>query len=229
VTQIYCDGTYLTRNPTWGEEDSKWKAAQVLKILDRHGIHPSTIAEVGCGAGGVVQELARRFGDSMIVGYDISPDAIALANPKTAPNLEFRLQDICGTDEKYDLILALDVMEHVEDYLSFLRTLRNRAQWKVFHIPLDMNVQAVARVSPIRYSRTQFGHLHYFSSYTAFETLTYAGYQIRYWFYTHGCVELPGSSRLNRIMRVPRRLALRVNENLAVRFLGGSSLMVLCE
>jgi 2-polyprenyl-3-methyl-5-hydroxy-6-metoxy-1,4-benzoquinol methylase len=33
----------------------------------------------------------------------------------------------------FDLILILDVIEHVEDYFSFLRDLKSKSQYKLIH------------------------------------------------------------------------------------------------
>ena len=38
----------------------------------------------------------------------------------------------------YDLILCIDVFEHVEDYIGFLKTLKNKSKYHIFNIPLDM-------------------------------------------------------------------------------------------
>jgi 2-polyprenyl-3-methyl-5-hydroxy-6-metoxy-1,4-benzoquinol methylase len=53
-------------------------------------------------------------------------------------------------DTYFDVVMAIDVFEHVEDYLGFIRRLRVKGEYKVFHIPLDLSVQTVLRVSPIR-------------------------------------------------------------------------------
>lgn len=49
--EFYKQGEYLEHNPSWHVEDSAWKAKQIVEMLNRHDIHPRTIAEVGCGAG----------------------------------------------------------------------------------------------------------------------------------------------------------------------------------
>lgn len=54
MVQIYDDGTYLTNNPTWHEEDSAWKSQQIMKIIDKNTLSFNTICEVGCGAGEIL-------------------------------------------------------------------------------------------------------------------------------------------------------------------------------
>ena len=48
---------YLIKNPTWHEEDSPYKASKILKILNKNSINPNSIFEVGCGYGGILENL----------------------------------------------------------------------------------------------------------------------------------------------------------------------------
>jgi hypothetical protein len=60
--------------------------------------------------------------------------------------LHFRLADFGQeADAFYNLLLVLEVVEHLEDYFSFLRAIRLRATYNLFHFPLDISVQAVLR------------------------------------------------------------------------------------
>lgn len=83
MSKIYEDGTYLKNNPTWGEEEAYWKAQVVFNLLSKNNLHPESICEVGCGAGGVLVALSSML-DSVVdmYGYDISPQAISLCNEK---------------------------------------------------------------------------------------------------------------------------------------------------
>jgi hypothetical protein len=93
-----------------------------------------------------------------------------------------------------------------------------------------MNVLSVIRDHPILNSRESSGHLHYFTKNTALMTLKDCGYRIVDFFYTAGGIELVSSGTLKqRLFKVPRSVFFRINEDLAARFLGGFSLMVLAE
>ncbi len=231
MESIYVDGTYLAASGDWHEEDSPWKARQIEKMLVRHGLQPRTICEVGCGAGEILNQLADRFGpDRKLVGYDISPQAISLARSRTRPGLQFFQGDfLTAASPTFDLLMAIDVFEHVEDYIGFLRKLRGRGVYKLFHVPLDMNAQMVFRGEPIRRARELVGHLHYFSRDTALATLRDAGYQVVDSFYTASQLELPNRSLKARLARLPRRVAFAIHPDLAARALGGFSLMVLAR
>jgi hypothetical protein len=176
--------------------------------------------------------LTRALG-CVGVGFEIASEAHALSLRRQRPGLEFRLDDLIATEDRFELVLAIDVFEHVEDYRGFLRSLRTHGGKFLFHIPLDIHVQGVARATGLSRSHEVNGHLHFFTKETALLTLTDTGYRIMDWSYTHIGAERPelagSSSFARRLAALPRRAAIHINEGLAVRFLGGSSLLVLCE
>ena len=227
---IYTDGTYLRNNPDWHAEDSAWKAEHVARILARNGIAPATVAEIGCGAGEVIRSLATRLPPgTRFTGYDISPDAYALCSRKAGGDLQFRFGDLLEDSEHFDLAMAIDVFEHVEDYFGFLRRLRGRATHKVFHIPLELSALMVARGRPLLEQRRSVGHLHHFCKETALASLEDTGYRVIDHCYTSGRTQLAGLGWKSRLLKWPREALYRVNPDAAARTLGGYSLLVLAE
>ena len=92
-----------------------------------------------------------------------------------------------------------------------------------------MNVSSVLRVHPILHARSHVGHLHYFSKETALQTLKGCGYKIEDYFYTAGALSLQNHSLKTKIVNLPRKLIYSLNPDMAVRLLGGYSLMVLAK
>ncbi len=226
---MYADGTYLEHNPTWHTENSAWKARQVAKILRKNGLSPTTIHEVGCGAGEVLLSLLQSFPEARGTGFDVSPQAIALCKPKESQQVSFELGDLSQMETRADLLLVIDVIEHVEDYIGFARALREHADHVVFHIPLDLSVQALLRGYPFSRARKEIGHLHYFTKDTALDTLRDAGYDVIDWAYTYTQSESPGRALRVRMVDLPRRITRFFAEDLAIRALGGCSMVVLCR
>lgn len=228
---IYNDGTYIENNPTWHTEDSPWKAKQITKILKKNSITPASVCEVGCGAGEILNCLVSEFGDDVkFYGYDISPQAFEICKRKSKQNLQFFLKNLF--DEKefiFDVVMAIDVFEHVEDYFGFLRKLRVKGKYKVFHIPIDISVQTVLRGSPIIKGRLSAGHIQYFTKETALATLLDTGYEVVDYFYTASRLELPNLGWKASLLKVPRRILFSVHKDLAARILGGYSLLVLAK
>ena len=163
-----------------------------------------------------------------MTGFEISPQAFAICSAKQADGLDFRLEDLLELESQpFDLLLAIDVFEHVPDYLGFLRKLKGRGDYKLFHIPLDLSVQALLRGTSFPVLRERTGHLHYFFKYSALATLRDCGYEILDWKYTRSSQELPGKGLRTRIANIPRKIAQAVSEDFSARLLGGYSLLVL--
>jgi cyclopropane fatty-acyl-phospholipid synthase-like methyltransferase len=227
---MYADGSYAERNPTYHVEDSPWKARQVLQVLDKLAFHPKSVCEVGCGAGEILRQLQQAMPhDVQFSGFEISPAAASLAKSRENSRLRIFEADLLKEPvREYDVLLVMDVIEHVEDYFSFLRGLRGRAKMIILHVPLEMCVQLVLRMKPLLVGREVVGHIHYFSKDTCLAALQDCGFQIRAWNYTKGSIER-GTSLRTRLASIPRRLMFRVNQDLAVRVLGGYSLLAVVE
>ena len=228
--QMYQSNEYFNNNPTWDVEDSPWKASQILKIIQKNDLHPNSICEIGCGAGEILHQLFLQMPDNRtFVGYEISPHAFELCQQRKTERLDYKLENVFeDTSAHFDLVMAIDVLEHVEDYFGFLRNLRNKGEYKLLHIPLDMSVQVVFRMSPLLRSRKKVGHIHYFSKDTAIATLQDTGYEIIDYFYTPG-LDLPNRPIKALLARLPRKLGFLINRDITVRLFGGYSLMVLAK
>lgn len=226
-SSIYDSGEYLARNPDWHEADAPQKAGWIADLLKRNRLEPSSIVEIGSGSGEVLVQLGRHFPDARLEGWDISPQAHAIAQPKSRPGLEFHLGAWRPKDA--DLTMAVDVFEHVEDYMGLLRRIKGAGGLKLFHIPLDLSVQGLLRGKSLMYARSTIGHLHYFCKDTALATLADCGLKVLDWRYTHGAEQLPNRKLRTRLFNIPRRMMRALNEDLAVRVMGGASMLVLAE
>lgn len=86
------------------------------------GMSPSTVVEVGAGEGRVTERLVERFPDATVIGLDLLDDDLAgdwaeLGLPMffgDATRLPF-------TDESIDLVVGLEVMEHIPRPIEALR------------------------------------------------------------------------------------------------------------
>jgi cyclopropane fatty-acyl-phospholipid synthase-like methyltransferase len=230
MKEMYESELYGEKNPTWHEEDAPWKAGHIERMIKRNKIPCSQICEVGCGTGEILLTLEKAIPAATLSGYEISPEAFRRAAQKQSSNTKFYLKDLLAeTDLHFDLVLAIDVIEHVEDYISFIRKLRAFGTFTIFHIPLDLSAQSILRAWPISELRRNVGHIHYFFKQTALATLEDCGYTIVDHCYTASRLELPNQALSSRIMRLPRRMIFSVNADFAVRLLGGYSLLVLAK
>jgi SAM-dependent methyltransferase len=229
--ELYQSGAYLRSNPSWHVEDSPWKARQIFKMLKKHSLEVATVGEVGCGAGGILAELSRSMpASTQFYGYEISELAFRMCSQWQADNLHFYLADLLETSAiSFDLLLAMDVIEHVEDVFGFLRGLKSKGRYKVLHIPLDFHLISLLRPQILPNLRRQVGHLHYFTRETALVLLEDTGYEVLDWFYTAGALELASTTRKMAWLNGPRRFLYRLQPQLAVRLFGGFSILVLAQ
>src|SRR6267154_2076825 len=92
---IYQTGEYVAKNPTYHVEDSAWKAGQVFRLIEKHGLAPQTVCEVGCGAGEILKQLQLRLpATTRFFGYEISPQAFALCQERANDRLHFSCADL---------------------------------------------------------------------------------------------------------------------------------------
>ncbi|MBL0198949.1 MAG: class I SAM-dependent methyltransferase [Chitinophagaceae bacterium] len=226
------NSNYLHANPTWHTEDSPWKATQILKLMERNKLQPESVVEIGCGAGEILNQLLQRMPDKNIAfsGYEISPDAFKMAQTRENEALHFYQEDLLQNNNTYDLLLMIDVFEHVEDYIGFVRKCKAKATYKIYHIPLDISLWSVFTNYPAS-ARKQIGHLHYFMKDTALATLVDADQEIVDWFYTPGALEVnnKGLSFTGKIIQLLRRFFYKVKPGFAVKAFGGFSLIVLTK
>jgi len=225
---IYRDGTYLERNEIRQVEDSPWKAEHIAAMLMRNNLDPRWICEVGCGDGEILRQLSVRFGSAHFVGYELSPQAFRLCAERASERVSFRRANLADENVHYDCLLCIDVLAHVEDYLGFLRALKRRADYKVFHIPLDLSALSVLRGATIE-ERDGVGHLHCFTCDTALATLRDCGFEILDSFYTAHFVNWPARTPAAKIERAIRKFVFAVSPDFAARLWGGCSLLVLAR
>lgn len=226
----YKSGEYLAKNPTWDEEDSGWKSRQVLKIFERNGLQPNSIVEVGCGAGGILAELYNVNPMIEYAGYEIATDASRFWGKHATKKIDFIVGDFLQAEtQHYSVLMLLDVIEHVPDPLAFVSGLRDRADYFVFHFPLDLSAFSVLREKPLLAVRKKVGHIHYFTKGLALSLIQECGLEVLDWFYTGAAFTAPQATLGSRLLRIPRRLVNIFGRDVGVRLLGGDTLMVLAK
>jgi hypothetical protein len=228
ILNRYLSGDYLSNNPTWHTEDSPWKAGQILRALRRNKLRPRNICEVGCGAGAILEELQQQMDPACYFwGYEVSPQAFELCRTRANQRLQFAFEDFTKWQgQLFDLVLVMDVIEHLEDYFDFLRAIITKGEHKLFHIPLEVTVNNVLNSRFIKENFRSCGHLHHFSKDIAIQNLKYLGYTILDAFYTPW-FERPGESSFATFLI--RKLLFGTRPDFAVKILGGCSLMILAK
>ena len=89
-------------------------------------LHGKTAIDIGCG-GGILTESIARLGASTL-GIDASAKMIKIAKAhasidKSLLNLEYQVTQIDEVKKAFDLVLCMEVIEHVDSPLNFLKLL----------------------------------------------------------------------------------------------------------
>ena len=96
--------------------------AEVLKEISWQG---KTVLDAGCGTGELTYLVAKSKAKK-VVGVDYSEEAIVVArNNYRLPNLFFEKMDLGSVVEKFDVVVSLGTLEHLNDPLGALRKLKN--------------------------------------------------------------------------------------------------------
>ena len=103
--------------------DQHWQA-------DEHGFKPlsgKTALDVGCGAGLLAEPLARMGAE--VTAVDAAPELIEVAKDHAAGQglpIDYRAAGVESVDGKFDLVTAMEVIEHVADPQQFVHCLAQR-------------------------------------------------------------------------------------------------------
>lgn len=228
MDDIYNNQNYLKNNPDWHQEDSAFKANFIHSILEKNNIVYSTVCEVGCGTGEILVQLKKLDGNKTVsyVGYDISKDAIDIALKKNS-GIEFKCADISKENVKADVMLVIDVIEHLKDYFSFLESVSKKSKYTVFHIPLDMFVWSLFREKMLIESKGRVGHIHNFSEDFILSILKDHGYKIISSQYTEP--DYRSDSFKKGLINGVKQILFKIAPRFTTKTLGGYSVLVLCE
>ena len=230
VSKRYLDHSYLEQNPTWDSEDAPWKMVRVKKVLEVNNIHPKSICEVGCGSGAGLAALRVTYPDVKLVGYDIAPDAKSFWKEHADKNIVFHIANFIKSEpDHYDVLLMLDVLEHVADPHGFLSGVKTYSDYIVIHFPLDLSALSILRETPLLHVRKKVGHIHYFTKGLALELLDECGFEVIDYHYTGAAISSPQRDFKSRLFGQFRQLIYFLNKDFGVRLFGGETLMVLAK
>lgn len=119
----------LNRESTLRQEYIREVLLAHLDVPDASADRPLAglrIADVGCGGGYVAEPLARW--GAHVVGADVAPSNIAAASrhaAETGLDIDYRVvsaEELAAAGELFDVVVSLEVAEHVADVPGFLRS-----------------------------------------------------------------------------------------------------------
>lgn len=96
-----------------------------------------TVLDIGCGNGALTYDVAKKA--KKVVGIDLNVQNISIAKNKfSRENIEYRhgnaLTDL--PNEKFDVIILSNVLEHIDKRVEFLIALKNLASKFLIRVPM---------------------------------------------------------------------------------------------
>lgn len=128
-----------------------------------------TVLEVGCGEGYVLAHLSDRLPDCRFVGCDVRPEALKYARricrSERVLLLEGTAYRLPFADGSFDLVLATEVLEHLQWPDAALAELRRvSTRWVLVTVPLEPIFEALNRLGLWMGIAEPAGHVHFWGA-----------------------------------------------------------------
>jgi SAM-dependent methyltransferase len=171
AVNLYLSGKYGLQHDTWHIHDAANKVKDILpamfSIIDGLDRQKLRIADVGSGAGGVSANLIERLSQIKpdvalnVTGFEISSYAIEIGR-NMFPGLDLKQKFFEASDGPFDIVLFVDVLEHLENPWQMLRLARETSEFMVVRQPLLDNFSTF-RHNNYKNQRETWGHISYFN------------------------------------------------------------------
>ena len=238
IEDRYINGDYIDHNPTWDIGHATRKANELTKvipsdILRKMFAENKYVLEVGCGAGGVIYNFSRLLTnlgiENIPAGYDISPQAIAMAREKFGDRVNFVCSKEITIKENIAVILLVDVLEHLESPDNFLRSITTISNYFLIRLPLDKNLWN--RISgKLPKLEKELGHIHYFTYKSAIKFVSRQGLEVVSCYLTNNFNDSSNrKTQTAKIMWPVRMITSAVSKKLNSLVWGGNSVVILAK
>lgn len=185
---------YIKNNPDLGSKDVASKVKSIKEIINQNKIIPNSILDIGCGSGAILLSLLSDYKIDKSCGIDISEIMINTAIKKDEQKLSSWIRSgIFDADfRSFDLVLAIDIIEHIKDDDALLKKLVNWGNLFVVKVPIEDNyvVNIVKYLSfgiidSSKSTEEKYGHIHHYSEKAFTELVKNSGYEILQKNYMH--------------------------------------------
>lgn len=147
---FYLSDEYIKKNPSLDIEESPWKVRKIIPLIDDF-IHffnyEIKILDVGGGAGLILKEISKYI-DNMYgilvnqYALDLSPGMLKIQIRNNPDIIKALNEDVCTTslgEKEIDLILMIDVLEHIPNPILALEEMKRISRFIIFKVPLEDN------------------------------------------------------------------------------------------
>lgn len=162
-------------------KEERGRRQACIKILERIEKHKKNgnLLDIGCANGFFLDEARQR--NWKVYGVEISKWAVRYAKEKLNLNvIEGSLENTAFPDKSFDVIVMLDVLEHLPDpkytLLEIGRILKNDG---ILYISIPNISSAMSRILRAKWWGINKFHLFYFSKKTLEKMLNTCGFKVK--------------------------------------------------
>lgn len=152
---------YNSRHPLVRYAHNK-RAGEIVKMVKR--LKPKRILEVGCGEGFLLEKISRCC-DAELHGVDTNGGKLWQASAKGFP-CKFYVRNATKMPfdgNSFDLVIASEVIEHIEDYRKALSEIRRVAKKHIIISFPNELVLTLGRLFTLRFPAKYPHHKHSFT------------------------------------------------------------------
>lgn len=223
---------YINKNPDLHNSDLQSKVDAIKQAVGSKKQFDSVI-DVACGSGNILLNISSHFRSKKLLGVDISRDIIAIAKSNDSKKkATWLVSDVFDLKpDKYELVLAIDILEHVDNDLAFLKQIKNLGNFIVIKTPIERNfinrfvrIITLGIIDEYRHTKIQYGHIHHYSVKDVLDLIDNAGLKIVNKVY----LPLPRRSKLFwEIIRIAASPLWRISVSSYLRVNGGFLVLLL--
>ena len=123
INRSYYDAPSAGREDYWRYMAApRFRVRRILSLL--RPLRPGSIADLGCGNGALLAEIAAHFPAARLAGFDLSPAQLQ-RNTQRMPNVEWHCADLqqrnAFSAQQFDAVVASEIIEHLDDPPALLR------------------------------------------------------------------------------------------------------------
>jgi len=152
IKEFYTKGNYIKKHPDIHEKDSPWKISKIKPFVDEYVLKTNKkeiiLLDVGGGKGIILKEISdylRERHNIKVNKYvlDLSAQMLDYQKKINPDILNIVEADICKApfeNKEIDLVLMIDVLEHLPNTEKALKELKRISKYVLFKVPLENNL-----------------------------------------------------------------------------------------
>jgi len=160
---------YINKNPNMHLEDSLLKLGQISLVIPS-SLKVKSLLDVACGAGLITLKMVEKLKSKDNVGIDISRAMINKAKELDKDGVViWKVTDVFkyNAKNKFDLVICVDILEHVEHDLKFLKKVGQLGRYVVIKTPLEKSTFSKLLVKlkifdPWKDTEIRYGHIQHY-------------------------------------------------------------------